>query len=178
MRRVISYTVGILCLSLILRTWVALGVVEPVRVLGNSMSPLIQEGDALLIDRTACLWSTPGRWQTVVLLSPAGAELCIKRIVGLPGEEIDIRQGSVVVDGRRLTHPLSTPQAWGAPRNDETPEIYYLPRASGQRLRKGPWRLKEDEYFVLGDNSSVSIDSRAWGPIPERLIVGIPVGVR
>ena len=89
-------------------------------------------------------------------LDPVRAAGCfrdfIKRVVALPGETIEIVQGSVFVDGVRLEEP------YVAERLDPSP--------------MGPVTLPEGEYFVLGDNRPMSNDSRDWGPLPARSIVG------
>ncbi|MEQ8209344.1 MAG: signal peptidase I [Lacipirellulaceae bacterium] len=175
--RAIRYAVGVLTLSLILRTWVAMGLVEPVTVSGTSMEPAVPEGSRLVIDR-AVLLQTLDRWQVIVLRSPVDGQLAVKRVVGLPGERIDLREGKLIVNGKIEHHPLSKKRTWHRRVGDQPPEVYYTPRAAGQPLRPGPWELSETEIFVLGDNSPVSIDSRLWGPVPARLVLGVPLGVR
>lgn len=178
MRNALHFVIGLICLSLILRTWVALGVVEPVTVSGTSMEPSLVAGERLVVNRLDLLQEPLNRWQVVVVRSPSDGQLAVKRIVGLPGEQIDLRDGKVVVDGVLQTPPFSHEQAWHEPVKDHQAVIFYTPRAAGQPLRVGPWNLGPAEFFLLGDNSPVSIDSRTWGPVPTRLIVGVPLGVR
>lgn len=178
MRNALQFLIGLFCLSLILRTWVALGLVEPVTVSGTSMEPSLVAGERLVVSRLEFLQKPLKRWKVVVVCSPSDGQLAVKRIVGLPGEQIDLCDGKVVVDGALLTPPLSHDQAWHQPIQEGRPVIFYTPRAAGQPLRAGPWKLGQAEYFLLGDNSPVSIDSRTWGPVPTRLIVGVPLGVR
>ncbi len=96
----IRLAVACFLLAIGLRTWLVMGLIEPVTVAGSSMVPTLHEGDRLWIDRTALLWRQPQRWEVVVARNPQnGAELCIKRIVGLPGERVALRDGDVIVDG-------------------------------------------------------------------------------
>lgn len=177
MRNALQLFVGLICLSLILRTWVAMGLVEPVTVSGTSMEPTLPEGSRLVINR-AILSQAFDRWQVVVVRSPVDGQLAVKRIVGLPGEKISLHEGKLVADGTVKQHPLSEDRSWHQSVANQPPQVFYTPRAAGQPSYSGPWQLGKDEYFVLGDNSPVSIDSRTWGPIPERLIVGVPMSVR
>ena len=95
-----------------------------------------------------------------------GGDLCVKRIVGLPGERIAIRDGKLFVDGEPAVAPTGL--------------SFELRYQDDLRLHDG-WQLGPMEYFVLGDNSAVSDDSRSWpsGPgLDEKLLVGRPIGVR
>ncbi|QDT67454.1 Signal peptidase I V [Planctomycetes bacterium MalM25] len=147
---------AVLLASLVLavQTFVALGWLRPVEVAGDSMAPSHADGGRLLVRR----WGLPRRWDVVVLRSPNDAQqLLVKRVIGLPGEEITLREGRVQIDGQPLGNP---PEVAG---------VYY--GAMGHPV----WRLGTDEWFVVGDNQPVSIDSRNWehAPgVPTRLIVG------
>jgi signal peptidase I len=124
-------------------------------------------GDRLLVDRTAFALRGPRRWEVVVFRSPIDeSELCVKRIVGLPGEKVALAGGSVLINGR----PIAAPHGLEY-------DVRYGDRA---KLRAG-WELGPGEYFVLGDNAEVSVDGRNWpsGPaLDAKLLVGKPLGVR
>lgn len=128
-------------------------------------------GERMIVDRTAFVLRGPRRWEVVVFRSPVGTgELCVKRVVGLPGEEVAIVDGVVVVDGKKLETPagLRRRLRYGLRYGDEG------------KLATG-WRLGAAEYLVLGDNAAISDDSRSWptGPgLPAELLVGKPLGVR
>ena len=80
----------------------------------------------------------------------------MKRVVGLPGEEVQVKGGRVFVNGTALGEPYRTP----------TGEEVALAR------RDGAWSLSVDEYFLLGDNRQDSLDSRAFGPVPRASVLG------
>jgi len=162
----IRLAVACLLLSIGLRTWLVMGLIEPVTVAGSSMAPTLKPGDPLVIYRNAWQWRQPRRWELVVACNPAhGEELCVKRIVGLPGETIALRDGRVTVDGRAVMQSLG--------------RGFTLRHLAGRSTWQGRrWQLHADEYFLLGDQTSVSLDSRLWGPVPRRLFVGKPLGNR
>ena len=125
-------------------------------VCGASMGQEL-EGRRLLVDRSAFLWRTPRRFETVVLRSPDDpAMLCVKRVVGLPGEVVEFVDGDVYVDGA----PAEAAKSHGA-TFAAGPETQY--------------RLGREEYFLLGDNRVRSLDSRFWsrrGGVREGMLLG------
>ncbi len=127
----------------------------------------VLRGDRLFIDRTAFAFRAPQRWQVVVLHLPDNPqELCVKRIVGLPGELISLQEGKICIQGKPI-----------APPHGIRYEIRY---GDNQKLSSG-WQLSPNEYFVLGDNAEISQDSRNWvaGPgIDAKMLLGRPLGVR
>jgi signal peptidase I len=368
---VISLAISTLVLALMLRTWLVMGLIEPVTVAGSSMAPnlrgphvevmcekcelqfdigaefdttsvecprcrtrqilsdtpAIERGDRMVIDRTAFQFRTPRRWEPVVFRSPADGELTVKRVVGLPGEEVRLQNGEVLIDGKlamkdlaalcalrqvvqqeadksrhwqgdqgwqwdgqqwqgaasgkkvsvlRFIVPADHPLTNDVPYNNGVTQrlfpVKHLAFSARVRLSDGarlligiggdnwtcsetgdieievdafgrtpqvfvdgepvernaltvsrrtdnlltpveigvaygqieladltvyrdthyasfneehgiggtmePVKLNDDEIFVLGDNVPVSVDSRHWGPVPLRLLVGRPVGVR
>lgn len=109
---------------------------------GNSMEPNFVDRQWLLVNKLAYRWSLPERGDVVVFHAPElpGQDF-IKRVVGLPGEEVAIRQGRVYIDGRLLAEP------WGPRFDDED---------------FGPLTVPAGSVFVLGDHRRVSNDSRRW----------------
>ncbi|HML22631.1 MAG TPA: signal peptidase I [Aggregatilinea sp.] len=122
---------------------------------GASMEPTFYTSDRVIVDRLTMLLSGPARGDVIVLDSPRTRdELLIKRVIGLPGEHIVIREGRVYVDGVEL-------------------EESYVKEYCTYSSCDGEWQLASDEYFVLGDNRSHSLDSHSFGPVKASTIVGI-----
>jgi signal peptidase I len=122
------------------------------RIEGHSMQPNLHHGQFLIINKLVYYLHPPERGDVVVFHSPQNPRKdFIKRVVGLPGEEVDIREGEVFVNDVRL---------------DET----YLTQSSKRSW--GPEVVGEFEYFVLGDNRNNSSDSRSWGMLDGEAIVG------
>ncbi len=112
-------------------------------VSGRSMEPLLSSGDVVLLDRLWYNFSGPKRMDVVAFTAPEDEEKTyIKRIVGLPGEQVQIKEGSLYIDGVRT-----------------------LSASGGESIKTAGLaemeiELAEDEYFVLGDNTDTSEDSR------------------
>lgn len=122
---------------------------------GASMQPNFATSQRVIVDRLTMMLSGPARGDVVVLDSPQSKdELLIKRVIGLPNETIVIRDGRVYVDGKML---------------DES----YVNDFCTFRSCNGEWQLGPDQYFVLGDNRSHSLDSHAFGPVSRSSIIGI-----
>ncbi len=123
-------------------------------VRGDSMRPTLEPGQHLLVARV--LTETgPSRGDLVVVRDPrASGRRDLKRVVGLPGEEVHILDGTLLVDEVAL----------------EESYLGGLPSSVG--LGDRGWTVGQDEYFLLGDNRSRSTDSREHGPVNEDLIIG------
>lgn len=121
-------------------------------VRGRSMAPGIQDGDRILVEPWLTALSQPQRGDVVVLRSPSEPGLdYIKRVIGLPGEEVLVIGESVWVDGKRLEEPYAIPDYLGAQH----------------------WaRVPAGHYYVLGDNRPRSSDSREFGLVPAEDIKG------
>lgn len=146
---------------------VALAIIIPVRVFlfqpfqvnGQSMLPNFEDRDYLVIDEITYRFRDPERGEVVVFRYPKDrTQYFIKRIIGLPGETIRVRDGSLflVVDGTET----------------KVDEETYLPSTTATTGNEQEVVLGEDEYYVLGDNRSASSDSRSWGALPRSDIVG------
>ncbi len=121
------------------------------QVNGSSMEPTLHNGQYLIISKITYWIHPPERGDIIVLHPPNNfGEDYIKRIVGLPGERIEVRDGKVWVEGVALDEP-------------------YIASAPNY---PGTWTLGEEEYLVLGDNRNDSSDSHSWGPLEEESIVG------
>jgi len=131
---------------------------QPFIVSGNSMFPNLEDRDYLIIDELSYRLQEPKRGEVIVFYAPPNlSSRYIKRIIGLPGEEIVLGQGQVSIskDGQDMI--LS--------------EEEYLSNV-GAKEEALKMVLKDDEYFVLGDNRDFSSDSRTWGALKKEHIVG------
>lgn len=135
--------------------FINLFVVSIFRVSGASMEPNFFDGELILVDKLSYANSSPARGDVVVLEFPADPEerKFIKRIIGLPGETIEIRDGSIFINEELLREGYISE------------EIYTEPRIE-------PIELKADEVYVIGDNRLNSHDSRFFGPLPMNHLVG------
>ncbi len=153
-------------------------VVKPYRAPSETMAPTIEVGDRFFVDRLSYRLGDPSVGDIVVFHAPAGAEsgrcgapvqvgqACtrptsersdvdfVQRIVAGPGDRVALRDGRVLLDGKLQDQPF-------VGRCEE--DICDLPR---------PVTVPADHWFVLGDNRAASSDSRMWGPVPERWLVG------
>lgn len=145
----------LLILGLIFRAFV----LQPFLVEGNSMEPNYHDKEFLLADRLTYHFRTPQRGEVVIFHYPKNPqEDYIKRIVGLPGETVTIEKGQIYVNGRLLEEDY-------LPDNTQT----LISNNTNIVLNQN---LAPDEYFVLGDNRDHSSDSREWGIMPKKNIVG------
>ena len=152
------------------------GTVRNFKVEGSSMAPTLEGGQYLVVDHVSYLkldverlsrivpfWAAenadpkfafdpPTRGEIIVFRYPVDpSKDFVKRVVGLPGETVEVRSGTVYIDGLALGEP-------------------YLQRSDRSNAR--PLALSDEQYYVVGDNRRNSNDSRAWGVVPEDHIVG------
>ena len=127
---------------------------QPFIVKGQSMEPNFEDSNYLIVDELSYRFRDPQRGEVVVFRYPRNvSQRFIKRIIGLPGEKIEIEAGVVMVNGKILD------------------ESEYFP-SGVQTLGNIQISLDENEYFVLGDNRISSFDSRQWGTLPRKNIIG------
>ncbi|OGV89703.1 signal peptidase I [Microgenomates group bacterium RBG_19FT_COMBO_39_10] len=132
---------------------------QPHQVRGNSMYPNFQDQEYLLTDKITYQLSEPKRGDVIVFKAPGNEEYdYIKRIAGLPGDSIKVEDCHILVNGQTLTEDY-------LPENLCTSTGHFW--QSGQSIT-----LDENQYFVAGDNRPYSSDSRDWGTVPEKNIVG------
>ena len=150
-RRVVLDIVETLVLSLILFFGIN-ALTARIRVESISMQPNLYAGDMVLVNRLAYRFGQPERGEIIVFKYPPEPTQTpyIKRIIGLPGDRIQITGGQVIVNGQVLVEP-------------------YI---SVTTSRGGEWIVPELSLFVMGDNRNNSSDSRAWGMVPYSNIIG------
>lgn len=134
-------------------------ILQPFYVKGASMEPTFHDNEYLIIDELSYRLHTPERGDVVVLKSPTLNEFLIKRIIGLPGERVVINDGRITITN--ADHPLGV----------QIGEQAYL-NSSVITFGNLDVTLTSDQYFVLGDNRPASLDSRSFGPIQRKDIVG------
>jgi signal peptidase I len=134
-------------------------IAQPFIVSGSSMYPTFENSQYLIVDELSYRLSSPERDDVIVFRYPRDTtKFFIKRIIGLPGETINISGDKITVinqahpDGFVLDQPFINPQ--GVSKDN----LHFV--------------VKSDEYFVMGDNREASSDSRFWGGVPKNLIVG------
>jgi len=121
-------------------------------VLGQSMEPSLRQDQRLIMEKFGYRWHGPNRGDIVILTDPTGGPIpLIKRVVGLPGEQVTIADGRVYIDGVALNES-------------------YLAQITPGEGRS--WIVPPLHVFVLGDNRGNSKDSRYFGPVPLDTIIG------
>jgi len=127
---------------------------QPVKVEGTSMAPLLSDQERIFINKFVYRFEPIQRGDVVVFWYPLDhSKSFIKRVVGLPGETVEIRQGALYVNGKNVAEP-------------------YVPPQYEDLSDFGPVRVPKDSFFVLGDHRVSSNDSRVFGPVPSRYIYG------
>jgi len=157
------------------------GTIGQARVIpSGSMERTLLVGDHLIMSRIGYdagipftnlhvpLWRNPHRQQMIIFKPPYAPESTdlVKRVIGLPGDRIEIRNGSVWINGQRLAEPYTT-----GPTEPAFPGEAPVGRSEAHY----PYVVPENCYFAMGDNRGNSYDSRAWGCVPREDIIGTPV---
>ena len=168
---------GLLLTALVIAVLIKTFLVQPFWIPSESMLPTIEVNDRVMVNKLAYDIGEPERGDIVVFRDPAEPEIdesipeavirsvleavgvrtrgrddLIKRVVGLPGETVEIQGNQVLIDGEAIDEP-------------------YLSGTSSMP-DEGPFEVGENEVFVMGDNRQFSFDSRRFGPIPEADLIG------
>lgn len=139
---------------------IRLFVAQPFIVRGASMDPTFHTGDYVIVDQLTYQFAEPKRGDVIIFRHPNNTSVyLIKRIIGLPGETVEIAGKGVLIRNKATGASFTYTQDFIAP---DRLSSEYLP----------PTHLDLGEYFVMGDNRKESSDSRAWGSLPEVEIVG------
>lgn len=157
----VLYWLRDLLLAVVIVIFIGLFLYQPVKVEGTSMMPALIDQERIFINKFAYRLKITDidRGDMVVFWYPGDrSKSYIKRVIGLPGDVVEVDRGTVIVNGKRL---------------EET----YVPPEYRDQQSMPPVKIKEDEYFVLGDHRVSSNDSRAWGTVPRSYIYGKAVFV-
>lgn len=174
-------TLVVAATALVLVVLIQQFVIKPYKIPSLSMAPTLIEGQRVLVNRLGAYVGTPGLGHVVVFRPPAGADRAdaslqcgqpkpitqacgvatperseqtfIKRVVGLPGDRIALEGGHVVRNGQKMPEPYAQSCA--------------LPQCNLSAIT-----VPAGSYYLLGDNRDASGDSRFWGPVPERNLIG------
>lgn len=152
----VKYTIIALLIVIPFRMFVA----QPYIVSGASSYPTFKDGDYLIVDQLSKRFEEPKRQDFLIIRYPKDqSKFFIKRLIGLPGDQVEIIDGEITIyneankDGLRL----------------EEPYVEY------KKIEDFSIKLGADQYFVMGDNRAGSSDSRVWGTLPKKNIIGRPI---
>lgn len=151
--------VRVILLAVVIVLPIRLFIAQPFIVSGTSMVPTFHDSEYLIVDEISYRVEDPKRGDVIVFRFPHNPSVFyIKRVIGLPGETVEIEKGVVTI------------------KNEENPDGIKIDEPYVSAIvddgRDMTVTLKETEYFVLGDNRPASSDSRSWGPLDEKYIIG------
>ncbi|NBX75437.1 MAG: signal peptidase I [Proteobacteria bacterium] len=163
---------------------VRLFVVEDFRISSDSMTPNLLKGDLILVSKSAFnlrlpfssfeLFRTgkPKRSEVVAFSVPEqGTDTYVKRIVALGGDRVEIKEGSLWINGEMAEYQ-ETPESNQILEKWPSGRSYQITKGKSQLADYGPVDVPADHFFALGDNRSDSVDSRKWGPVPYSCLKG------
>lgn len=124
---------------------------EPIFVSGDSMIPTLQNGESLGVEKVSRYSSLPARGQIVIVTDPDNSETLVKRVVGLPGDTVEVKNSKLYINGQAQTEP-------------------YVSKTPYNNFKAVT--VPQDTVFVMGDNRANSKDSRFFGPVDRNAIIG------
>jgi signal peptidase I len=186
----IQTTLTFLVGALFVLTFIA----QPYRIPSGSMEETLLIGDFLLVNKV--VFANPGPWKPLLAYEPVkhddivvfhypidASMYLVKRVIGVPGDELHLHHGLVYLDGRLQREPftLYIPTYANQFRDEFPTPTYTDPGVSSRwwmemqrNVHQGQLEIPAGQYFVLGDNRNDSLDSRYWGLVPRQNIVGEP----
>jgi len=163
----------------------------------GSMKPTILEGDRVYVNKLAydlkvpfstlhmAEWSNPKRGDIVVFYSPHDGQRLIKRVIGLPGDTIELRNDALILNGQPVQYePIAQELLRYTAATDRASHVFAAEQLPGQthavagwpavqaKRDFGPFPVPEGRYFMMGDNRDDSFDSRYWGAVDRKQIIG------
>jgi signal peptidase I len=163
----------------------------------GSMKPTILEGDRVYVNKLAydlkvpfttlhiAQWSNPQRGDIVVFYSPYDGQRLVKRVIGLPGDTVELRNDALILNGHPIEYgPIAEELLRDTSPGDRGSHIFAIEQLPGQthavaawpsvRAKRdfGPLTVPEGQYFMMGDNRDDSFDSRYWGTVDRKKIIG------
>jgi signal peptidase I len=162
--------VGVIVVALVVAFLLRTFVIATYSIPSGSMEPTLKVGDRIVVNKLSYDVHGVDRGNIIVFSTPpkedcAGPPVAnlVKRVIGLPGESISLSGGNVFINGRALKEPWLPAAEQGRTYPGPSPEAYSLHH---------PFRVPRGHVYVMGDNRTLSCDSRYWGPISESTIVG------
>jgi len=162
----VAVVVVAVVVAFLLRTFV----IATYSIPSGSMEPTLQVGDRIVVNKLSYDLHGVDRGNIIVFSTPANEDCAgppvadlVKRVIGLPGESISLSGGNVYINGHLLAEPWLPASVQG--------RTYPGPSTAGYALHH-PYVIPSGDVYVMGDNRTLSCDSRYWGPIPESTIVG------
>lgn len=155
-RRYLKLIVINIILAALVAMLITTYVVSAYRVRGDSMYPVLLNKERILVSKIAVKRGAIKRHDIVVLYKPYDeGKSIIKRVVGLPNEIIEIKSGDLYINHKKVPEP-------------------YISRENrlGANINMGAIKIRDKHYFVMGDNRSISVDSRSFGAVPGNYIFG------
>ncbi len=149
----LKFAVIALAVVIPIRMWIA----QPFVVSGESMYPTFDNGQYLIVDEISYILGSSHRGDVVIFRYPGDTKrFFIKRIIGLPNEKITILNGEITIT------------------NKDHPDGFKMvePYINEKEFTGGEYTTKDNEFFVMGDNRNRSSDSRTWGILPQKLMIG------
>ena len=147
----------VLITALLIRSFIA----QPFVVEGKSMEPTLHNAEYLIVDKIEYRLHPPQRGDVIVFKAPESPDQnYIKRVIGLPGETVTIKDNSVFVNGTLIDEQYIANAKTTPATTTENPSFFL------------EQKLTATEFFVMGDNRDHSSDSRRWGPLPTKNIIG------
>ncbi len=157
LKEIIKFTLLALIIVIPIRTYIA----QPFIVSGPSMDPAFATGQYLIVDQISYYFENPQRNEVIIFRYPFDLKtFYIKRIIGLPGETVSMEDGKVTIINNEFPNGILINDSFIAERHRTTETFKKI--------------LGPTEYFVMGDNRAESSDSRSWGPLEKKYIVGRP----